>query len=100
MQRRKLKEWLINRTIFAGGLASVLFVVLILAFLIKEGLPLFGSYSPAKFFTGKEWQPTLPPPDGPSFGLLPNLWGSLLVTLGAALLAVPLGLATAVFIGK
>ncbi|HJP82713.1 MAG TPA: phosphate ABC transporter permease subunit PstC [Fimbriimonadaceae bacterium] len=100
MKRRKFKEWLIDRVIFAGGLASILFVVLILAFLLKEGLPLFATYSPGRFFTGREWQPTLPPPAGPGFGLLPNLWGSFLVTLGAAVLAIPLGLATAVYMGR
>lgn len=100
MQRRKLKEWLIGRVIFCGGLASVLFVLLIIAFLFKEGLPLFSTYSPIKFVAGREWQPTLPPPNGPTFGLLPNLWGSFLVTLGAAILAVPLGLATAILIGQ
>jgi phosphate ABC transporter permease protein PstC len=100
MRGRNVKEWLIDRTIFAAGMASVFFVVLILAFLIKEGLPLFSTYSVGKFATGREWQPTLPPPDGPSFGLLPNLWGSFLVTCGAAVLAIPLGLATAVYIGQ
>lgn len=100
MHRGKLKEWLITRTIFAGGMASVLFVVLILAFLVRESLPLFGTYPAAEFFLGRQWQPTLPPPLGPSFGLLPNLWGSFLVTLGAAALAIPLGLATAIYIGE
>lgn len=85
---------------FLGGLASVLFVVLILAFLVKEGLPLFKTYPASKFFFGKLWQPTLPPPDGPDFGLIPNLWGSFLVAFGAGLIAIPLGIGTAIFIGK
>ena len=94
----RLGEFLIERTIFVGGIASVVIVCLILGFLVKEGLPLFGHYSMRDFLFGKEWQPTLPPPNGPQFGLIPNLWGSLLVTAGAAIIAVPLGIATAIYI--
>ncbi|CAN5482839.1 phosphate ABC transporter permease subunit PstC [soil metagenome] len=99
-RRRALGEWLIEKAIFLGGLASVLFVTLIIAFLVKEGLPLFGHTSPKEFFFGTKWNPTLPPPAGPEFGLIPNLWGSFLVTLGAAALAIPFGIATAIYIGQ
>src|SRR5207248_8108900 len=67
---------------------------------LKEGLPLLREYPPAKFFFGREWQPTLSPPRGPWFGLLPNLWGSVLVTAGAILIAVPLGVSCAIFIAE
>jgi phosphate transport system permease protein len=90
----------IEKIILAAGLASTIFVVLILGFLVKEGLPLFKTYSFSSFITGTRWEPTVPPPIGPSFALLPNLWGSFLVTLGAAILAIPLGVGTAVFIGQ
>lgn len=99
-RRQKLHEWAVDRSIRIVGYSAVFFVVMICVFLVKEGLPIFRTASPAEFFFGKVWQPTLPPPDGPNFGLLPNLWGSVLVTFGAAVLAVPLGLSTAVFIGK
>lgn len=94
------RESWIRWALTASGFASVFFVAMICAFLVKEGLPLFRSISFADYFGGRAWQPTLPPPQGPNFGLLPNLWGSLLVTAGAAALAVPLGLCTAIFMGK
>ena len=83
----RIGEFLIERVIFIGGISSVVLVFLILGFLFKEGLPLFKGYSVRDFLFGTEWQPAMPPPDGPKFGLLPNLWGSVLVTAGAALLA-------------
>ena len=95
----RIGEFLIERVIFIGGITSVVLVFLIFAFVFKEGLPVFRGYSIRDFLFGTIWQPTLPPPNGPKFGLLPNLWGSFLVTAGAAVLAIPLGVATAVFIG-
>lgn len=97
---QKIGEKVVERLIGAGGLISIVLVALIFIFVFKEGLPLFNTTTAGEFFAGKKWQPSLPPPIGPWFGLLPNLWGSFLVTLGAAVLAVPLGLTTAVFIAE
>jgi len=97
---KSVKERLIEKLIFLGGILSIILVLLIFAFVFREGFPLFREYPPEKFFTGKEWQPTLSPPTGPWFGLLPNLWGSFLVTAGAVLLAVPLGVCSAIFIAE
>src|SRR2546425_6317879 len=97
---RGLKERLIELGIVGGGILSIVLVLLIFAFVLKEGLPLLREYPPAKFFFGWEWQPTLSPPRGPWFGLLPNLWGSVLVTAGAILIAVPLGVSCAIFIAE
>ncbi|MBL8064504.1 MAG: phosphate ABC transporter permease subunit PstC [Chthonomonadaceae bacterium] len=94
-QRLRLGERAIESAIFAGGVAAIVIVGLIMFFLFREGLPLFGNTSAAGFFFGKKWQPSSEPPQ---FGLLPNLWGSFLVTLGAAVIAVPLGVGTAVYI--
>lgn len=96
----RLAEKGIERLIFAGGSLSILLVLLIFGFVLKEGLPLFASYSARDFLFGKEWQPALPPPLGPWFGLVPNLWGSVLTTAGAAVIAVTLGVATAVYIAE
>jgi phosphate transport system permease protein len=99
-RRFNLKEFLIERGIFGGGILSVVLVVLIFAFVLNEAWPLFKEYSPTRFFGGKEWQPTLDPPLGPWFGLLPNLWGSFIVTLGAIIIAVPLGVCSALYIAE
>jgi phosphate transport system permease protein len=54
--------------------------------------------SPKEFVLGKEWYPTAEPV--PLFGVLPLILGTLIVTLGAILIALPLGLATAIFMAE
>jgi len=92
-----LKEWIIERIIFLNGMASILFVVLILLFLLRDTLPFFRTVSLRAFLTGREWYPLFDPP---SFGLVPLLLGSLWVTAGAILIALPLGLAGAIYISE
>ena len=84
-----------ERLIKAAGVFAIVFVVLIFAFLLWDALPIFRERPLRELLAGGRWSPTAEPPQ---FGMLPLLLGSLYVTAGALLLAVPLGLATAVFI--
>lgn len=90
-------EFFIERAIFLAGILSIVFVLLIFIFLLKEGLSLFRSYSPLAFLFGNRWYPISTPP---SFGILPLLAGSLAVTLGAIVIAVPLGMGSAIYIAE
>jgi len=65
--------------------------------LFKEGLPIFKVTPLGEFLFGKFWYPTYEPPD---FGISPLLLGSLWVTLGALIIAVPLGVASAIYISE
>ena len=94
---RKLKEFIIEKLILICGLASIFFVVLIFLFLTKEGLAVFKSVSPANFLLGKSWYPISEPA---RLGILPLIFGSLLVTLGAAIISIPIGVACAVYIAE
>jgi phosphate transport system permease protein len=94
---RKLKEWLIERAILLSGIFSVVFVLLIFLFLLREGFSLFRGESVADFLFGKSWYPISSPP---RFGILPLILGSLLVTLGAAAISVPIGIAAALYIAE
>ena len=94
---RKFKEFLIEKLILICGLASIFFVVLIFLFLLKEGLAVFKSVSPAKFLLGSKWYPISEPPQ---LGILPLIMGSLLVTLGAAVISIPIGVASAIYIAE
>lgn len=82
-----------------AGLASLSLVVLglIFLFLLKEAMPLFASYPLVRFLGGTEWQPVSM---NVRFGLVPLLTGTLVVTAGAALIAVPLSLGVALFISE
>jgi phosphate transport system permease protein len=94
---RKFKEFIIEKLILLCGVASILFVVLIFLFLLKEGLAVFQSVSPFSFLLGKSWYPISEPPQ---LGILPLIYGSLLVTFGAAVISVPIGVACAVYISE
>lgn len=97
-RRLNIKELLIEKSIFGGGILSIILVILIFVFVLNEAWPLLTHYPPVSFFFGQRWDPTLEPT--PNFGLLPNLWGSFLVTFGSIVLAIPLGVASAVYISE
>lgn len=94
---RKFKEFIIENLILICGLASIFFVLLIFLFLLKEGLAVFKTVRPFKFLFGKNWYPISEPAQ---LGILPLILGSLLVTLGAAIISVPIGVACAVYIAE
>jgi phosphate transport system permease protein len=77
---------------FAG--IFVIIIILIFLFLLREGLPAFRQV-PLSNFLGERWYPI-----EDKYGLLPLLFGSLLVTFGAILISVPLGIMTAVYLGE
>ena len=55
------------------------------------------AFSPREFFFGTTWTPLFEPS---SFGVLPLVWGTLIVTIGAALIAIPTGLASAIYLSE
>jgi len=94
---RKFKEAIIEKLIFLSGIASIVFVALIFIFLLREGISVLRSTSLGAFLGGKFWYPISDPP---KLGILPLILGSLLVTLGAIAMAVPLGIAAAFYIAE
>jgi phosphate transport system permease protein len=89
-----IAEYLIERLIRVTGILVILFLALILMFLLREGGATFFEV-PLRNLLQARWYPN----EG-YFGFLPLVLGSLLVTLGAAAIGVPLGLLTAVFIAE
>ena len=87
-------EFVIERAIRVTGISAILFVLMIFVFLIRSGAPAFLEV-PLGDLLKTRWYPV----EG-YYGLLPLILGSLLVTLGAAAMALPLGLATAIFIAE
>jgi len=88
------REYIITRLIRVAGYSAILFVLLIFYFLLREGIPAFFEVPLSTLFSIR-WYPI----EG-YFGILPLLSGSLIVTLGAALIAVPFGIGTAVYISE
>jgi phosphate transport system permease protein len=97
MINRQTKEIIIKYIFFIFALVSIIVLGLIVFSLFREGLPIFGKVSVSKFLLGTEWYPTSDPP---LFGIFPLIVGSLIVTLFATLVAVPLGVLTAIYISE
>jgi phosphate transport system permease protein len=91
-KRTRWSEFLIEGLIRVVGFSSIGFVALIFLFLLREGVPVFFEVSPGNLF-GTRWYPTFD-----LFGTVPLLLGSVLVTVVAMVIALPLGVATAVFV--
>lgn len=85
-------DWLLLWTLrFLAAIAGSI-VLLIFGFLLLEAWPMLAKTGWQRFFTDESWHPT-----SDLFNLSPMLWGSLAATAGAMLLAVPLGLGSAIF---
>ena len=87
-------ETLISLTIKAAGYSAIVFVLMIFYFLLSEGTAAIGEIPPQVLFSTR-WYPV----EG-YFGIWPLIGGSLLVTVGATLFAVPIGISTAIFISE
>ena len=88
------REFVITRLVKAAGYSAIVFVALIFFFLLREGLPTLAEV-PLRTLLSVRWYPI-----EDYFGILPLITGSIIVTLGAALIAVPFGIGTAVFIAE
>jgi phosphate transport system permease protein len=87
-------EFVITRLIKASGYSAILFVALIFFFLVREGIPTFAETSLSSLLSIR-WYPI-----EDHFGILPLITGSLIVTIGAGLIAVPFGIGTAIYISE
>ncbi|HNT00769.1 MAG TPA: phosphate ABC transporter permease subunit PstC [Candidatus Saccharicenans sp.] len=93
MSRAKPNDRLIRLSLLTVALTAITVLAVITIFIFEQGLPVMVKYGLKNFLFGQDWYPS-----EKSFGLLPMIVGSLLVTLGALLIGVPLGLASAIFL--
>jgi len=93
----KYKESIMKAIFFAAACTSILAVALICLFLFVNGVPAMAKIGIFDFLMGTTWKPNNTPP---SFGILPMILGSIYVTAGAAVVGVPVGVLTAVFMAK
>ncbi len=91
---RSWSEFAIESLIRFTGISAIVIIALIFLFLLREGLPAFREISLTEFF-GSRWYPI-----DNQYGIVSLLFGSLLVTFGAIIISVPLGLVTAVYLGE
>jgi phosphate transport system permease protein len=94
---RQKKESAIRFFFFSIALTSITILTLIVVFLFWEGLPIFSKVSVYDFLFGRYWYPTDDPPD---FGIFPLIVASLAVTAMSAVISIPLGVMTALYLAE
>jgi len=100
LDRRDRSWWLDfagRIAVLAGGVSAILFIVAIFVFISTQGLELLTRVSPLDILFGSRWEPTVEPP---RFGALPLIAGTAWITAVAMLVAVPLALAAAIYVGE
>lgn len=90
-------ELVVHSLLLAAAVLSVFITLGIILSLLLNTFSFFQEVSIFEFLTGKEWTPLFA---NPQYGVLPLITGTLTVTLVAAFIAIPLGLASAIFLSE
>lgn len=90
-----IRELAVEKLIIASGATTIVVVLLIFVFLLKDALPVLKTEPLSELLFGRDWYPL-----SDVFGMVPLIAGSLLVTAGAIVIGVPVGIAAAVYIGE
>jgi phosphate transport system permease protein len=97
-QTRQLNEILIEKFFLINGLLAILLLLSIFSLLFIKGFPAIKEIGWKGFFGSSVWNPNSY--STPSYGILSLITSTLMVTLGALVIAVPLGVACAAFISQ
>lgn len=100
MISRKLADRLAQGVFFAAAVLAVLVLCGIFLLLFGNGVQMFREVSPLKFFGSTVWNPDAYAIEQSSYGILGMLWSTLMTTIGAMVIAVPLGIATAAYLSE
>jgi phosphate ABC transporter permease protein PstC len=90
-----VRDRLIERMLLLAATSAVGMLALITIFIFREGLPVILDHGPLAFLTGLTWAPSKG-----QYGLLPMIAGSAVVTAGALVIGLPLGLACAITLAE
>lgn len=83
-----------NRIFKSTGILTILLLIGILLMLIYNSISFFAQISPLDFFTGNQWNPAN------KYSILPLILSTSIVAFGSMLIAIPLGVLTAVFLSE
>ncbi len=101
-QPTKLSEKIITRLLFFCGIFSVLITLGIIISLFSEAIAFFQRPEVVftKFITGTAWRPLTTKVSPDNFGILPLIQGTMMIAVISALISVPLGLGSALFLSE
>ncbi|MGP9684804.1 phosphate ABC transporter permease subunit PstC [Halomonas sp. AOP25-F1-15] len=100
---RNQVERVITFALAACSAVAIFTTVGIVLSMLGEALKFFSFISPAEFFLGTTWNPRFNTAGSSAqgeFGLLPLLWGTMMVSAIALLVAIPIGLMTAIYMAE
>jgi phosphate transport system permease protein len=96
LRLRNLKESAFKAFFFSNGIIAVLVLLGIFALLLFSAVPAFREIRLKEFFTSITWDPTSPVKA--EYGILSMIVSTLLVTIGALVIALPIGLGVAAYL--
>lgn len=92
-----LTERLVKFVLFLLASISVIISILLIAFLFKETIPFFQKVSIFSFLTETVWSPNASPAQ---YGVLPLVVGTFMIVLVSIIVAIPLGLGSAIYLSE
>lgn len=96
-RRIRWKEEFIRIALFLCAFLSIITTLSIIVVLVSEASHFFREIPFLDFLTGTRWTPLLEPR---SFGVLPLVCGTFIIVIGAGLVAIPVGLACAIYLAE
>src|SRR5574344_3077404 len=94
-QSGRFSEKSMSIIFFLSACVSIAAVILICVFMFANGVPAIAKIGFRNFIFGMKWKPSLD-----IYGIFPMIVGSIVVTFGAIILGVPLGILTAVYLAR
>ncbi|TWT93539.1 phosphate ABC transporter permease subunit PstC [Neorhodopirellula pilleata] len=92
MSRTVRSDWILTVLTRSLAIVSAAIILLILSFLLRESLPALRQLGIVRFVTDVSWHPL-----SGQFNFMPMVVATLVTSLGAIVIAAPLGIASAVF---
>ena len=96
---KRLREGTYGGLFAACAAITLLTTAAIFVTLLSDAVVFFRSISILEFLTGTNWSPN-PAGGGQAFGIIPLLIGTLVVTATAALISIPVGTLTAIYLSE
>tara|TARA_Y100000996_G_scaffold412208_1_gene397783 strand:- start:589 stop:1488 length:900 start_codon:yes stop_codon:yes gene_type:complete len=95
--KKNLTERIFEKIFAFSSYVSILTTTLIIYILFTESYTFFSNIPITDFLFGTHWEPLLEPK---SFGVLPLLFGTLMIVIGSAFICIPMGLIIAIYLSQ
>ncbi len=97
IKRMRASNVIARSILFLFAIITILTTIGIIVSLLKDSIGFFSNVSITDFLLGRKWTPLF---SNPSFGVLPLVMGTLIITLISAVISIPIGLFTAIYLSE